>query len=84
MVYVKNLPRSVSKEEMMALFDRFEKQTAIYTLLTGRMRGQAFVEFCYGEIVPSWIASKEIAAEAVNRLHGFVFKGRPLILQFKR
>ena len=49
MVYVKNLPRSVSKEEMIVLFDRFEKQTAIYTLFTGRMRGQAFVEFCWGE-----------------------------------
>lgn len=49
MVYVKNLPRSVSKEEMIVLFDRFEKQTAIYTLLTGRMKGQAFVEFCWGE-----------------------------------
>lgn len=84
MVYVKNLPRSIGKEEMVALFDRFEKQTVIYTLLTGRMRGQAFVEFCWCESVRSWVASKENAAEAVNRLHGFVFKGRPLILQFKR
>ena len=49
MVYVKNLPRRGSKEEMIVLFGRFEKQTAIYTLLTGSMRGQAFVEFCWGE-----------------------------------
>lgn len=51
MVYVKNLPRSISKEEIMVLFDRFEKQAGsskpvIYTLLTGRMKGQAFIEFC--------------------------------------
>lgn len=46
-----NLPKDVTQAEMVDLFDRFEKDMSpshpvVYTLLTGRMKGQAFVEYC--------------------------------------
>ena len=48
---MRNLPKDVAQAEMVDLFDRFAEgmshsQAVVYTLLTGRMKGQAFVEYC--------------------------------------
>ncbi|KAJ4821821.1 hypothetical protein Tsubulata_017813 [Turnera subulata] len=43
-------------------------------LQEGRMRGQAFVTF----------PSVELAHQALNLVNGFVFKGKPMIIQFGR
>uniref|UniRef100_A0A0A8XND1 Similar to Os03g0326600 n=1 Tax=Arundo donax TaxID=35708 RepID=A0A0A8XND1_ARUDO len=40
----------------------------------GRMRGQAFVTF----------PTVELAQHALNLVHGYVFKGKPMIIQFGR
>jgi U11/U12 small nuclear ribonucleoprotein SNRNP65 len=43
-------------------------------LQEGRMRGQAFLTF----------PSVEVAHRALNLVNGFVFKGKPMIIQFGR
>ena len=47
-LYIKNLPRTVSKEDLAQLFVRFESMECPnmeYKVLEGRMKGQAFVTF---------------------------------------
>ena len=47
-LYLKNLPRDVTKEDLASLFVRFESMDAPcmeYRILDGRMRGQAFISF---------------------------------------
>lgn len=43
---MKNLSRQASVAQLVALFSRFERENqppVLYRLLTGRMRGQAFI-----------------------------------------
>ncbi len=47
-LYVKNLHRSVSEKDLIAVFGAlkpFGAEVLCIRLLTGRLRGQAFVEF---------------------------------------
>jgi len=52
-LYVKNLGSTVKQEHLMHLFGRFRvpgDKPIICKLMTGRMRGQAFIT-CAGEII---------------------------------
>ncbi|GLG97592.1 Uncharacterized protein GBIM_04340 [Gryllus bimaculatus] len=74
-LYVKNLAGSVINDDLVSLFGHFETDSGtriMYRLLTGRMRGQAFVTF----------PSTSLAMKAMKLVNGYVLKGKPLILQF--
>lgn len=50
-LFIRNLPKDVTCQELIELFGKFEAlelqlPRIQYTLLTGRMRGQAFITFC--------------------------------------
>ena len=71
-LFIKNLHRNVSLEDLASLFIRFQQESGpriLFRLLTGRMKGQAFVEF-------NSIAQ---ATEALYYSTGFILKGKPVI-----
>ena len=71
-LFIKNLHRNVSLNELASLFIKFQQDSVPkirFRLLSGRMKGQAFVEF----------DSTELATEALHYVTGFILKGRPVI-----
>ena len=54
-----------------------------YTLLKGRMKGQAFVTFSKFTVFSLFLGTIPTASSALDLLHGFVFKGKPLIVEFQ-
>ena len=73
-LYLKNLSKKVSEADLQALFNRYEGQdNQIHIrLMTGRMKGQAFVTF----------PDKDVAIEAFNLVNGYELYGRPIIIQY--
>ena len=69
-LFIKNLHRNVSINELASLFIKFQSGPKIkFRLLSGRMKGQAFVEF----------NSTETATEALHYATGYILKGNPVI-----
>ncbi|CAM0908852.1 unnamed protein product [Alopecurus aequalis] len=80
-LYIKNLAKDFVHDDFYyVLGSVFESMDAARSGLTiklmqeGRMRGQAFVTF----------PSVEVAQRALSLAHGYVFKGKPMIIQFGR
>ncbi|KAL5218479.1 hypothetical protein ABZP36_019163 [Zizania latifolia] len=80
-LYVKNLAKDVIHDDFYYVFgsvfenmDAAKSGLSIKLMQEGRMRGQAFVTF----------PSVELAQRALNLVHGYVFKGKPMIIQFGR
>ncbi|KAK7482548.1 hypothetical protein BaRGS_00026149 [Batillaria attramentaria] len=74
-LYLKNLSPRVSEHDLVALFGRFQKgagSEVIYKLMTGRMRGQAFVTF----------SGVNVATQALQLVNGFMLHGKPVIAQY--
>jgi hypothetical protein len=74
-LYVKNLHRSVTESDLLPLFLHYQDSNndkLVFRLLTGRMKGQAFVTF----------PTVDSAERALNLLNGYMFKEKPLIIQF--
>ncbi|XP_023818424.1 RNA-binding protein 41 [Oryzias latipes] len=72
---VKNVSTHASLAQLVALFSRFEKKDAapiLYRLLTGRMKGQAFVT----------LPDTETAQHALHLVHGYRLLGKPLVVEF--
>jgi RNA recognition motif-containing protein len=73
-IYVGNLSYQASEQELEALFSsegsKVESAKIITDFNTGRSRGFAFVE----------VSSQEELQREVNRLNGFLFKGRSLVV----
>uniref|UniRef100_A0A671QFD3 RNA binding motif protein 41 n=1 Tax=Sinocyclocheilus anshuiensis TaxID=1608454 RepID=A0A671QFD3_9TELE len=76
-VCVKNMSPRASLAQLVSLFSRFRKddtQPILYRLLTGRLKGQAFITF-------SDIRSAQAALDLIN---GYKLLGKPLIIEFGR
>ncbi|XP_052145918.1 U11/U12 small nuclear ribonucleoprotein 65 kDa protein [Oryza glaberrima] len=80
-LYIKNLAKDVIQDDFYYVFgsvfenmDIARSSLSIKLMQEGRMRGQAFVTF----------PSVELAQRALNLVHGYVFKGKPMIIQFGR
>ncbi|KAM6427011.1 RNA-binding protein 41 [Liasis olivaceus] len=76
-LYLKNLSRHTTVKDLLPLFSRFQEKGGPplhFRLLSGRMRGQAFLTF------PSTLQ----AQKALELLNGFRLLGKPLILEFGR
>ncbi|KAJ0979140.1 hypothetical protein J5N97_014614 [Dioscorea zingiberensis] len=80
-LYIKNLAKDVVVDDFYFVFGSlFESGEAVRSSLSiklmqeGRMRGQAFVTF----------PSIDLAHSALNLANGYVFKGKPMIIQFGR
>ncbi|XP_077519459.1 RNA-binding protein 41-like [Amblyomma americanum] len=75
-LYLKNLHHKVDIRELMALFCRFDEDTCRvkYRLLSGKLRGQAFVTF----------PCVEAATRALELCNGYLLRGRPIIIEYGR
>ncbi|XP_037493895.1 U11/U12 small nuclear ribonucleoprotein 65 kDa protein [Jatropha curcas] len=80
-LYIKNLSKDVVADDFFYIFGSlFGSINAakvglnVKLMQEGRMRGQAFVTF----------PSVELAHQALNLVNGYVFKGKPMIIQFGR
>nr|GEW78074.1 U11/U12 small nuclear ribonucleoprotein 65 kDa protein [Tanacetum cinerariifolium] len=80
-LYIKNLAKDVVADDFYYVFGTFfgnieaaKANLSVKLMQEGRMRGQAFVTF----------PSIDIAHHALNLVNGFVFKGKPMIIQFGR
>ncbi|XAR64910.1 hypothetical protein NMG60_11008802 [Bertholletia excelsa] len=80
-LYIKNLAKDVVADDFYYIFgslfgsiDVARSSLIVKLMQEGRMRGQAFVTF----------PSIELAHHALNLVNGYVFKGKPMIIQFGR
>lgn len=80
-LYIKNLAKDVLADDfyfifgsLFGSFDAAKSGLSVKLMQEGRMRGQAFVTF----------PSVEFAHRALNLVNGYVFKGKPMIIQFGR
>nr|XP_028573601.1 RNA-binding protein 41-like [Podarcis muralis] len=76
-LYLKNLSRRVNMKELLSLFARFQEEGGPqiqFRLLSGRMRGQAFLTF------PS-ISTAQAALQLAN---GFILLGKPMVIEYGR
>ncbi|XP_027349868.1 U11/U12 small nuclear ribonucleoprotein 65 kDa protein isoform X3 [Abrus precatorius] len=80
-LYIKNLAKDVVADDFYLIFgslfgsiEAAKSGLQVKLMQEGRMRGQAFVTF----------PSIELAHHALNLVNGYVFKGKPMIIQFGR
>ncbi|KAL1195362.1 U11/U12 small nuclear ribonucleoprotein 65 kDa protein [Cardamine amara subsp. amara] len=80
-LYIKNLAKDVVIDDFYYIFgsqfgnmEAAKSSLGVRLMQEGRMRGQAFLTF----------PSVELAHRALNLVNGFVFKGKPMIIQFGR
>uniref|UniRef100_A0A667ZDT4 RNA-binding protein 41 n=1 Tax=Myripristis murdjan TaxID=586833 RepID=A0A667ZDT4_9TELE len=74
---VKNLSAQASAAQLVALFSRFEVEGGppiVYRLLTGRLKGQAFIT----------LQDTETAQKALQLVHGYRLLGKPVVVEFGR
>jgi len=80
-LYIKNLSKKATEKDLHYIFGRYidwnveaEKSMFYVQLLTGRMKGQAFVT----------LANEQCAKDAVEDTNGFQLHGKPIVVQFAR
>lgn len=80
-LYIKNLSKDMVADDFYFIFgslfgslDEAKSSLNVKLMQEGRMRDQAFVTF----------PSVELAHQALNLANGYVFKGKPMIIQFGR
>ncbi|XP_063272992.1 RNA-binding protein 41 [Prinia subflava] len=76
-LYLKNLAPRVTVKDLVSLFARFQREDSPliqFRLLSGRMRGQAFITF----------PDTESAQSALQLLNGYRLQGKPLVIAFGR
>ncbi|XP_055981797.1 RNA-binding protein 41 isoform X1 [Sorex fumeus] len=74
-LYLKNLSPRVTEGDLVSLFARFQEKKGPpiqFRMMTGRMRGQAFITF----------PSKEIAWQALQLVNGYILHGKILVIEF--
>jgi len=80
-LYIKNLSKKATEKDLHYIFGRYidwnseaEKSMFYVQLLTGRMKGQAFVT----------LATEQCAKDALEDTNGFQLHGKPIVVQFAR
>ncbi|XP_036379794.1 RNA-binding protein 41 [Megalops cyprinoides] len=74
---VKNLSPRASLAQLVSLFSRFQQPdgpSVLYRLLTGRLKGQAFITF----------SDVETAQAALELVNGYRLLDKPLVIEFGR
>ncbi|KFZ53702.1 RNA-binding protein 41, partial [Podiceps cristatus] len=74
-LYLKNLGPRVTMKDLVSLFARFQKEDRPliqFRLLSGRMRGQAFITF----------PDIQSAQDAMLLVNGYNLQGKPLVIEF--
>lgn len=72
---MKNLSARASVAQLVALFSRFDcdiTQPVVYRLLTGRLKGHAFIT----------LSDTETSQRALEMVNGYRLLGKPLVIEF--
>ncbi|XP_037945029.1 U11/U12 small nuclear ribonucleoprotein 65 kDa protein-like isoform X1 [Teleopsis dalmanni] len=80
-LYIKNLAKEVSEEDLILLYERFvptREHLEVKVMQQGRMKGQAFVTFIN---MPSDDV-EAIVANALKDTNGFLLRDKPMIVCF--
>lgn len=93
-LYVKNLDHGITAQDLVSIFIRFQeegKDKVNFKIMDGKMKGQAFITFhgihffnlSFSKIIYLFvIIDEETATKALKLAHGFVFKNKPMIIQY--
>ncbi|CAG9571893.1 unnamed protein product [Danaus chrysippus] len=76
-LFLKNISPSITQEQLSLLFNQFHLENGgpvQLRLMSGWMRGQAFVTF----------QSEDLAIQALEEVNGTIMSGQPIIAQFGR
>jgi U11/U12 small nuclear ribonucleoprotein SNRNP65 len=80
-LYIKNLAKKVTEKDLRFIYGRYvnrndelEKSMFYVQLLTGRMKGQAFIT----------LPSESSAKEALKDTNGYQLQGKAMVVQFAR
>jgi len=74
-LYVKNLDKHVTPEDLVSIFIQFQeegKDKIGFKLMSGKMKGQAFITF----------HDEQTATAALELVHGYLYKNRPVVIQY--
>ncbi|CAN8006666.1 unnamed protein product, partial [Ixodes hexagonus] len=73
-LYLKNVHTKADLREIMALFCRYDQEgnAVKYRLLSGRLRGQAFVT----------LPSLQAARDALELCNGYILRGKPIVIEY--
>nr|XP_060494025.1 RNA-binding protein 41 isoform X1 [Panthera onca]XP_060494035.1 RNA-binding protein 41 isoform X1 [Panthera onca] len=74
-LYLKNLSPRVTERDLVSLFARFQEKKGPpiqFRMMTGRMRGQAFITF----------PNKELAQQALHLVNGYKLRGKIMVIEF--
>lgn len=74
-LYVKNLNNAITAQDLVSIFIRFQedgKDKINFKIMDGKMKGQAFITF----------HDEPTATKALQLAHGYVFKTKPMIIQY--
>jgi len=74
-LYVKNLDNNITAQDLVSIFIRFQeegKDKINFKIMDGKMKGQAFITF----------HDEPTATKALQLAHGFVFKNKPMVIQY--
>ncbi|XP_053436387.1 RNA-binding protein 41 isoform X2 [Nycticebus coucang] len=74
-LYLKNLSPRVTERDLVSLFARFQEKKGPpiqFQMMTGRMRGQAFITF----------PNTEMACQALHLVNGYKLHGKILVIEF--
>jgi len=76
-LYVKNLGKHVTPEDLVSIFIQFQeegKDKIGFKLMSGKMKGQAFITF----------HDEPTATAALELVHGYVYKNKPIFIQYAK
>ncbi|GAN05912.1 RNA-binding protein 40-like [Mucor ambiguus] len=71
-LYIKNLDKQTTQQELVDLYSKFSKDVNVNLMTKGKLRGQAFVSF----------KEKSEASSALQCTNGYVMHDRPLSVQY--
>lgn len=74
-LYVKNLDKQITPEDLVSIFVQFQeegKDKIGFKLMSGKMKGQAFITF----------HDEQTATAALEVVHGYMYNNKPIIIQY--
>ncbi|XP_053663864.1 RNA-binding region-containing protein 3 [Anopheles marshallii] len=91
-LYIKNLAKQVTEQDLMALFGMFFQAKLLKTIdvrlmKTGRMKGQAFVTFVpveEDEDSPGCGRFRQCIERALSTVNGYILKDKPIVVSYAK
>uniref|UniRef100_A0A182LUM8 RRM domain-containing protein n=1 Tax=Anopheles culicifacies TaxID=139723 RepID=A0A182LUM8_9DIPT len=91
-LYIKNLSKQVTEQDLIALFgiffhDKLLKTIDVRLMKTGRMKGQAFITFVpveADEDSPDSSRFQKCVDQALTTVNGYILKDKPVVVSYAK